>query len=417
MRCASTMLFAICLFIGALSGARVEAQSTMILVGAASRSVTPAASVWIAGDAPGRRSTGVHDDLFVKAVLFDDGKTPVAVLTVDCIGLHYPDVQRIRAAVAKAAVGVSLTPERVIVCSTHCHSGPDVIGIWGQDRMHSGYESAFVDSVIAKAAEAGAEAAARRVAARIVHAETSCSEWVVNECEPGDLDSSVTILQCLDATSGASIATLTNFACHPTIMDAATSLLSADYIGPFYAHMSKSIPGEHLFLQGAIGGWVQPDKGNQTFEVAELRGNDLATKSLAALRSAVPLPGTSIRFANRVISIPAENEGFRQLSAAGIVKRDISEHIETEVAWFSIGEAQFATHPGETAPAHGRATKEMMRSGPKFVIGLGLDELGYILKPEYFEAGRFPHAEYLTSMSPGPKAAPIMLEALREIIP
>jgi hypothetical protein len=59
-----------------------------------------------------------------------------------------------------------------------------------------------------------------------------------------------------------------------------------------------------------------------------------------------------------------------------------------------------------------------MKSGPKFILGLGLDHLGYICPPKYFEnTAAIKFADYLTDMSPGPKAGPAMMEALRSIIP
>jgi hypothetical protein len=54
------------------------------------------------------------------------------------------------------------------------------------------------------------------------------------------------------------------------------------------------------------------------------------------------------------------------------------------VAWFSVGNAQFATHPGETSPAFSLQTKTLMKTGPKFILGLGLDQLGYIIEQEKF---------------------------------
>ena len=47
-----------------------------------------------------------------------------------------------------------------------------------------------------------------------------------------------------------------------TFLDAVHTVVSSDYVGAFYNSMSSQMPGEHLFLQGAIGGWVQPDKGD-----------------------------------------------------------------------------------------------------------------------------------------------------------
>jgi len=53
-------------------------------------------------------------------------------------------------------------------------------------------------------------------------------------------------------------------------------------------------------------------------------------------------------------------------------------------SFFSIGDASFATHPGETVPAMGKATKAMMKGkGPKVVIGLGQDALSLCAGAEF----------------------------------
>lgn len=57
-----------------------------------------------------------------------------------------------------------------------------------------------------------------------------------------------------------------------------------------------------------------------------------------------------------------------------------------------------------------------MGKGTKFVLGLGNDALGYILKPKYFENSTLPHAEYLTGMSVGKLAGPLVLEAVKSLI-
>jgi hypothetical protein len=59
----------------------------------------------------------------------------------------------------------------------------------------------------------------------------------------------------------------------------------------------------------------------------------------------------------------------------------------------------------------------MMRTdGPKFILGLGMDAMGYILKPDFFDTTKkIPHANYLCSMSVGPQAMPLIMEILQEL--
>ncbi|MDQ1255931.1 MAG: Alkaline ceramidase [Candidatus Hydrogenedentes bacterium] len=256
--------------------------------------------------------------------------------------------------------------------------------------------------------------------ATVVYAETECKGWAVNDSEPEVVDNSVTILQCL-GKDGKSIATLTNFPCHPTVIDDETepALISADWVGAFYKAMSASLPGEHLFLQGAVGCWMQPETPERTFVLAEKYGNDLAGKTLAALKTPKPLNDTALRSARKVFDFPlAADTPYRSFALAGLIPRPFGDTVQTEVAWFAIGPAQFATHPGETAPMYATQTRALMETGPKFILGLGLDELGYICPPDYFDhPEKYGAADYLIKMSPGKESGSALMSALETVIP
>jgi hypothetical protein len=395
--------------------APLEAGKPGLLVGAASATVNPPEGTFLAGYDFNRRSTGVHDDLYAKAVVFDDGSNAVALVVVDAISIQYPTANEIRSAAAKRVTKIKLAPERVIVQATHSHCAPDTIGIYGPDETHTGLNPEYMMRLVDTAAQQVVRATDALQPAKIIHAETECKGWAVNDSEPELLDNSVTILQCRDL-NGKPIATLTHFACHPTVLDGDTTLVSADWVGAFYKAMA-SVPGEHLFLQGAIGCWIQPQTPERTFALAEKYGTDLGRKTLAALQKAAPLNDTTIRFAHKVFGMPVENEKFHAMSALGLIPRPLTEVTETEVAWLAIGPAQFATHPGETAPDYSNQTKRLMKSGPKFVLGLALDHLGYFCPERYFTDPTIKFADYLTGMSPGPKAGPAMMRALEAIIP
>jgi hypothetical protein len=270
--------------------------------------------------------------------------------------------------------------------------------------------------LVATAADQSVRAAASREPAFLLYGDGECRGWVVNRSQQDEVDTSVRTLQCVDA-DGDTIATLTQFACHPTVLDTKATLVSADFVGAYYRSMSATLEGEHLFLQGAIGGWVQPDVSQNTFPEAQEFGVDLARSVVSALSGAKGIRDTAIRFKNKVFSIPVQNEHFKEMSAAGIMLRPYAETVETEVAWFAVGPAQFATHPGEATPGLGAETERLMDTGPKFVLGLGLDALGYILPAEFYGESSIPHAEYLASMSTGPEAAPALMGALGEIVP
>jgi len=389
-------------------------------VGAAAVAINPEVDSYLAGYDRDRRVQGIHDDVFVKAVVVKDEQQALAFVVVDCIGLLFPDVARIRQRVADLLDSEQLEPERIIVSSTHTHSGPDVAGLWGGHLFSSGRDEDYIDRLVETAA-LQIVAAFEAMQPAVMKADSALLQlsWVRNLSEPGLLDDRFNVIQ-FSGLDGSSIATLSNFPCHPTVLGPENHLVSADYLGGFYQAMDRRYGGVNLFLQGAIGGWVQPEQGDRSFELARDYGEMLALVSMELLRYAQPISRTSIAFASRSFEIPLQNWGFRLLMFLGVVERDlVAGQVPTQVAWGAIGPVQFATHPGETSPAYSLATRELMGS-PRYsmVLGLGLDALGYILKPDFFDnPDAYPHADYLTTVSVGPAAAPSVMQALASIIP
>lgn len=388
------------------------AKKENLSVGVSSAVINPFIGSFIAGDKQNRKFTAVHDSLYAKAVVISHGDSHIALLTIDCIGLMYPDVLKIR---TKAAELCGFSSERIVVSSTHTHAGPDVVGIWGSDMVHSGVDSAYINFLVNTSAKQIQKAFENRKTATAYTAETTFGEsWVKNICNE-ELDRSLTLLHFKDQNQ-KNIVTLVNFACHPTFMDAATSEVSADFIYGYYKTMKKNLGGEAIYLQGAIGGWVQPEGEPKTFENAFKRGKELAEKVNQTLKQAEALPIDAITFKSKKIGLWVGNEGWKQLSAMGIIKRAISDSVNTEIDYFTIGKAKFITHPGETAPIYSLESKKLMGDGPNFVLGLGNDALGYILKPTYFDDKTLPHAEYLTGMSVGKQTGPDILKHIKELI-
>lgn len=411
---------------GALPLDSVRAQ---MQAGAASSPLPVPDGSFLAGYHRDRLTTGTHDPLYAKALVLTEADQALALVSVDNIGLTRPDISRLQERAAKlvhAATSLRLAPARVIVSSTHTHSGPDVVGLWGTHLLDSGRDPALIATWIEAAAQQVLRASLQRVPVQLKAASSAMPQsWVQNVSEPGELDSTLSALAILNRKTGASIATVTNYACHPTVLGPGNTLVSADWVSGFYSAMAAQLPGEHLFLQGAIGGWVQPVQSQRTFAEAQGYGEELALETLALLETAVVEDSPSLDFASRELRFDLENLGFRLLMFLKIMERPlVDDGVVTSVAWFRIGRSQFATHPGETAPAFSARTRALMigeppaaKNTPTFVLGLTQDALGYILKPAYFEAGApFANADYLTSVSLGPDTGPALMAALQALI-
>jgi hypothetical protein len=290
-----------------------------------------------------------------------------------------------------------------------------VVGLWGKDFSITGVDSEYMDFLVQTVAQQIQKASKNLQESSLRYGQSQHGEeWVANICQE-EIDRSVTVLQFLDKNQ-KNIVSLTNFACHPTYMDAVSSEVSADFVAGFYKEMENKWAGEHLFLQGAIGGWIQPTDKEGGYQKALQRGKELASSATASLLESKTLSNFNLNFLRKTVFFPVMNEAWQQLSAGGIiVDREVTDVIESEVVGFSIGEATFASHPGETAPIYSLKTKELMPEGPKFILGLSQDALGYIIKPTYFENQNLPHAPYLTRMSLGKQTSEVLMQTLTEL--
>ena len=94
------LLFVFLIIFSALENGKSQ-KNARFKAGAAVAVITPSPGSYIAGGNQNRKFTGVHDDLFVKAVVISNGENMLAIFTVDYIGMLYPQLLQVREAVKK----------------------------------------------------------------------------------------------------------------------------------------------------------------------------------------------------------------------------------------------------------------------------------------------------------------------------
>jgi hypothetical protein len=249
----------------------------MMLAGAAVVDVTPAVggsmSGFVARSSP---STGVHDPITVRALCVDD----TALLTVDVVGLH----EDFCAAVAAASPLPS-----VRVHATHTHGGPASV----PGRLGSAADEVWLESLQRACVGAIEEALRNRRPARLLAgyaAEVAVAQNRRRADGPVDRSLPVARLVGLD---GQAIAVLASYACHPVVLGADNTLLTADYPGVVRRVIEQRVPeAVALFLTGCAGDantghaasasvTLQANE-NRTFAAASAVGTEIAEAVLAA---------------------------------------------------------------------------------------------------------------------------------------
>ncbi len=395
---------------------------TGLWAGASALTITPdlatGEKVWLAGFDNNRPATGVHDDLWVRALALSDGAATWVLAACDLIGLARADVL----ATAKLLAECGHLPDGLIVCCSHTHSGPDTLGLWGCNYVSSGINKRYqrrVEQQIAAAVEA---ALADLRPARVRAAVGEVQGWMRNSRHPGVLD---TAFPCLVAESpeGEPIATLVNIGCHPEVLWSQNQLITSDFPHYLRAKLEADGWGTAIYTSADLGGLVTPQVPEHTFAQAQAMGEDLAEQTESILRDAPVIHG-EFRHASQVFTVPLDNPLFQAARLLGLIRPQIARGVrptsaETVATLTTLGPIAILGCPGEVSPDLGKELRRMLPGEIPFLIGLANDELGYII-PEvdfrrpanYLDPGK----SYVESMSMGPKTGTLLQAAVRDLV-
>jgi len=436
------------------------AQAEGLRFGFAKRTITPTLGerpVFMAGFDHDRRATGVHDDLWARAVAVSDGEHRVVVVAVDLIGVFHADVEKARARLRERVGDVAL-----VVSSTHNHEGPDTMGLWGRGRFTSGVDPEYLDRVRRTIVDAAADALSRLEPARLVLAKTRTPGLIVDGRLPQVIDDELVVLQAI-GVEGRTLGTVVNWGSHPEALGGENTLLTADFPHFLNQRLEEELGGTAVFLVGSIGGLMTPlglelrdEEGGaippDSFALARAVGERVAAAATLALRtSGHDSESSVVEYRSASVDVPLENRLFRLAAFLGVVDRPVfsagapattvfGDDIRTEVGLLRIGDASALCVPGEIYPElvvggiqdpqdkgadipgapREPPLKDLLRSEHRLVIGLANDEIGYIIPRSQWDA-RAPFAygrdesQYGEVNSVGPGVASRLAEALARI--
>lgn len=420
--------------------------------------------VYLAGFGNNRKATGVADPLMARAVVLTDGKTKVALVCADVVGFFHENVLTVR----KALPGF----DYVVVSSTHNHEGPDTLGLWGGTKVLSGIDPEYMKKLEAGMAEAvrKADQSLKSVTARI--GTKAAPELLHDARQPIVKHEDVVALLFTDSATKKPAGIVVQWNCHPETLDDKNTKISADYVGYTVDELKKKYNCPVVYLTGTVGGLmtsldvkILDDQGNElkdgTFEKTERFGRLVGRAAIAALDGATDVDLTPIQAKHAEVYLPCDNKVYVLARQIGVLKRDAYEiskegakpkliagdpagkrlYMRSEVGWVRLGQLDIATIPGEIYPElvlgqvpdpapEGAdypnapiepAIYQQLRGPHKMIIGLGNDEIGYILpKRQWDEKAPFTYgrksAPYGEVNSLGPETGPILCEAFRKLV-
>jgi hypothetical protein len=282
------------------------------VAGAARRDITPADGIAIRNWGASRFSvsSGVHRPLTATALaLSRDRGEPCLLLAVDLGWWRtHEDEWAVRGRVLDA---LGLPPDRLILALSHTHAGPS---LHAADDGRPGWD--LVEPYLAWVAEAAAEAGRQALSASEPAELTFATGWsglatnrdfevdgsILCGFNPAGAPDGTLVVGRVATADGRLLATLVNYACHPTTLAWENAAISPDWVGAMRELVERATGGApSLFLQGASGELSPLEQYTGSLETADRNGRQLGYSTLAVLE-ALPEPFHHFEFIRRVES-------------------------------------------------------------------------------------------------------------------
>ncbi|MDE2126944.1 MAG: neutral/alkaline non-lysosomal ceramidase N-terminal domain-containing protein [Armatimonadetes bacterium] len=288
-----------------------------LYAGVAEVDITPPLGVWMGGY--GFRSEGardVHDPLFARALVLDNGCCRLVLLVADLITLDQDLVHAVRTGVGEK---LCVPLENVMLHCTHTHAGP----LTQSYRAMGVRDEPYVQMLCRKLVSTAQLAAMRLQPARITYGDASVQIGVNRRNRDpqrgspgvnlaGSVDGAVQCV-CINTPEGNAIAVAFLHACHPTTMGGDNLAISAEWPGAAVSALRQRLDTEAveagrrqdamaIALQGCCGD-INPHPRGTWEQVAEY-GARVANAAHAARWAAHVRAGESLEARCEVVNLP-----------------------------------------------------------------------------------------------------------------
>lgn len=214
--------------------------------------ISPPIGVPLAGFAARQEtSTGIHDDLFARALVLETPEAAVAFVSVDLLALPSEFVREVRQSI-EARTG--LRADSVMIASTHTHAGPVTIKTFF--NPDGSVDSRYMNMLARAIEDAVANAWNNRFPARVGVGVAQVDGVGVNRrsSDQKPIDEQIGIIKVTDADDNARCV-LINYSCHPTVLGPDNLKVTGDFPAFAVSELEASMGdnGFAMFVNGTQG--------------------------------------------------------------------------------------------------------------------------------------------------------------------
>jgi len=283
--------------------------------GAAQVDLTPSADAALRLSGYENRTQGfaaIHDKLYVRALVLDDGRTRAAIAAADVLGFGEPLWKRISARLEKET---GLGPDHVLLAAVHTHGAPAT----GAEEAVDGKQGTWVAQLEDAVVSAVKQAAARLQPARLGfgtgqanvnvnrRARMADGTWFLGINPDGPSDKTVAVVR-VDTIAGVPIAVFSNYAVHGTVMGQQNLAVTGDLPGAAARYVESN------FGQNVVALWTSGAAGDQNaiygpgndFDKLDVLGQILGEEIVRVAKSIETRPDVTVRTAQAVVRCPGQ---------------------------------------------------------------------------------------------------------------
>jgi len=251
--------------------------------GWSSRSITPPMGTPLAGfgDRNGKPSTGVHDEIFVKALAVSDGTDKAVIVGADMLIIPENMAELVRIRVSEQT---TLRANDILFNASHNHSGPGAFAPGLASKAFNGPYDPNIPGFLAGAfTEAIVEACRSLEPAKMMHGSVNAPEYIRNRTRrDGSVDGELSYMLIEQQDSDRCF--LVSYSAHPTILGANNMQFTGEYPGFLMRRITEQTGAEAIYLGGSVGSMSpRPPEADESFERCRAMGKALADKVLQAV--------------------------------------------------------------------------------------------------------------------------------------
>lgn len=201
------------------------------------------------GNRLGKKVTSVHDSIYVRCMVIDNGITKVAIVSLDML-LVPPEVMQI---LEHELPTVGFTVGNTYFGATHSHNS---IGNWSHGAamkvMYGGYDDSLVQEIVNKILLSVKAADSNKSQATLSLANIPVADAVRNRINRDHPVDSLLRVVRIERVDGSKLLLL-NFTAHATCLSDGNMVLSGDYPGRLTQSLEESGYEFAMFMAGAVG--------------------------------------------------------------------------------------------------------------------------------------------------------------------